>query len=495
MKKLLYTGAALSVIAIITYFNLTNIANWWVAKKDAQAQQELKKGQAIDTLPYFKNEYIVMMPKNPDSAKALATLLERKGLFPKNCNCSSSIQLWSADPNLAEIMVDLEPDHDPPPPTGSQFRRLDTLRKIKIDIPPPFAKKKDYIIARNYKLVEPMNFSRVIRPLEANTKRLPQHQANVPIVTVATIDSGVDPTVPAVNGSLFRNASGTNICSPPFFEGVYGWNALNTSNDFEPIDTDEKCYGIFSVRVGHGTLINGIIAGSGSFPNQTDFKNDVNVNIKLLNVRFDDQRENKGSLFKAICGINYALDKGAKVINVSWRLPVVGIDSPSAKAIFSATLTRLKDEKAILVACAGNDTLKSNPNLRIWPAAFSRDFEFSNNVIAVGGWNSIPPTAATQNIAPTSNVASFVDVYAPSMEIRMYNRITDLPFWRCPFIFDRAESGTSFATAFITREVAILMGNLGNSIPPDAAQIIKSQIISRGTATNSLIHAPPPPTM
>jgi hypothetical protein len=489
-KRLLYGGATVSLIAIITYFNLTNIANWWVAKKDAQDQKRLSFNK--DTLPYFKNEYIVMMPKNIDSAKALQTRLREKGLAPTACNCSSSIQLWSADPNLAEILVDLEPDHDPPPPTGLQFRRLDTIKKNKIDVPIPSFKQKDYVIARNYKLVAPLNFSKVVRPLPTNTKRLPQPLANAPVVTVATIDSGVDPTVPAVNASLYRNASGTNICISPFMEGVYGWNALNINhilNDNEPIDTDEECYGIFSLRSGHGTLINGIIAGSGWYPNQTDFTNNVNVNIKLLNVRFDDKRENKGSLFKAICGINYALDKGAKVINVSWRLPVIGIDSPSAKAIFLATLTRLRDSNAILVACAGNDTLKNNPSLRIWPAAFSRDNDFKHNVIAVGGWNSIPPTVAAQGIAPTSNIASFVDVYAPSMEIRMYNRIPDVPFWQCPFVFDRAESGTSFATAFVTREVAILMGINATNTPP---QVIKNQLIVGSAGGISFIHAPPP---
>jgi subtilisin family serine protease len=493
MKKLLYTGAALSVISIITYFNLTNIANWWVAKKDAQAQQELKKAEAFDTLPYFKNQYIITFPKNVADSAALVKRLTTIGLkLSHSCDCSDRPSLWEPiNPTEQDLIVDLEPDTDPPiPPAGSMMRKLDPNKKeSKLDTSRGILLKQmpypGAIITRNYKLIEPTINEKLVRPLADNPKRYNKNASNASKVLVATIDSGVDPTVPGVNSSLFRNSTASFIC-PTTIEGIYGWNALKTTNttaDVEPIDTDEKCYGLFSVRLGHGTLINGIIAGMGWYPNQSDFTNDVQVNIELLNVRFINQRENKGSLFHALCGINYALDKGAKVINASWRLPI-NADKPSVKAHFRWVLSKLITNEAILVAAAGNDAIANQSDLEIWPAAFSRDVDFKNNVIAVGGLDT---RNTTDNFAPTTNQAGFIDVYAPSMEIRMYNRIPSVPFWQCPFIFDKPQSGTSYATPFVARQVAILKGT--TSLTPKA---IKAQIISGTTLVGTNARADRP---
>ncbi len=495
MKRLLYTGAALSIISIFTYFNLTNIANWWVAKKDVQEQQELVKNQGKDTLPYFKNQFIVKMPANQDSAKRWNSYLTSLGLRRSDtCACSDSLILWTASSALAEILVDLQPDHEQPPPMGIMMRKLqkdskDTLPNKKAETESKVNFNPNGYISKNYKLVEPITYQKVIRPLDQNLKRFAKVERDAPKVIVATIDSGVDPSVPGVASSLFRNSAPSTICRPPTIEGIYGWNTLNTAHilsDIEPIDKDEKCYGFFSVRRGHGTLINGIIAGMGSYPNQTDFTNNTNVNIQLLNVRFVDQRTNKGSLFHAICGINYALDKGAKVINISWRLPVIGVDEASVKATFLSTLIHLRDANAMMVACAGNNQI-NDPNLKIWPAAFSHvnsfGYNFTNNVIAVGGWD----TNSTINaIANTSNVANFVDIYAPSVDIRMYNRIPPVNWWQNLFIFDIADDGTSFATPFISREVAILMAN-----PANMPAFIKNQIISPSSMP-TFAHIVPP---
>jgi subtilisin family serine protease len=492
MKRLLYTGAALSVISIFTYFNLTNIANWWVAKKDAQEQQEFVKNQGNDTLPYFKNQYIVTFPTNLAIADSLRARLTRLGLHQERaCSCLPRITLWVADPSLDGLVVDLEPDSDPPiPPTF--LRKLEQNRKMPNDtipnrLPNARVNLNDYSITRNYKIIEPLNSERVARPLVSFPNRYAHYLQSAPKVIVATLDSGVDPSVPGVNSSLYRNSATSFICQPPTIEGIYGWNTLNKANipsEAEPIDRDEKCFGWFSVRRGHGTLINGIIAGMGWYPGQVDFTNNANVNIQLLNVRFVDERLNRGSLFEALCGINYALEKGAKVINVSWRLPIIGVDSSSVKATFRQALSKLKDSSAILVACAGNDNIRSNPNLKIWPAAFSRDVDFSNNVIAVGGWDS---QSTTPDVAPTSNQASFVDVYAPSMHITMVNRVPPVSFWRCLFIFDRPQNGTSFATPFVTRQVAILMGN-----PALTPSMIKAQIVGGSAEIRPNVHVVTP---
>jgi subtilisin family serine protease len=478
MKKLLYTGAALSVISIFTYFNLTNIANWWVGKKDAQEQAERIKNQGNDTLPYFKNQYIVTMPTDSAGIKALIAKLKGYGLKQyDDCGCSARISLWGPiDPSLEGAIVEIAPDHEEPPPPGSGFtKKLERGIKAPIDSTPQVLPRlqfyNGYSITRNYKLIEPTILSKVVKPLGNYPNRFANFAKDAPKVVVATIDSGVDPTVPGVNSSLYRNTSTSFICRPSAFEGIYGWNALNippTQSNAEPIDSDEQCYGFFSVRRGHGTLINGIIAGMGWYPTQVDFTNKVNVNIQLLNVKFINQRKNNGSLFHALCGMNYALEKGAKVLNASWLLPL-DVQEYAVRTTFRETMAKLRDSNAILVACAGNNSVKNNPSLKVWPAAFSRDIDFKNNVIAVGGWDQ---QAAIPSVAEFSNEANFVDVYAPSTNITMVNRIPNVSAWQHLFIFDRPQNGTSFATPFVTRQVAILMGNV--TLTP---AMIKSQIV------------------
>lgn len=462
-KRLLYGGATVSLIAMIAYFNLTNIANWWVAKKDAQKQQEWVKSRGNDTLPYFKNQFVVTLPKDSASAKLLKARLNNLGIYQiHDCACSAGIGLWgTTDQNIDEIYVDAAPEQgDPDDPTSSI-----KMRSPKIDTTPPQRNFKGFNIVKNYKMVESTHSTKILKPLKKALNRFPQFLAASPEVIVATIDSGVDTLVPGIYPSLYRSNGFLTLCKPPTTEGVYGWNMINptnAANQREPYDNDEVCYSPFSVRRGHGTLINGIIGGMGWYPNQVDFTNNANVNVKLLNTRYFDKRLDfyrEGSLFDVLCAINYAIEKKAKVINCSWYIEHGTITDAAAKYAFRETLIRAKNENVILVMSAGNQGIKGNAGLKIWPAAFSRDIYVQDNVIAVGSWN----TNGVGSIGINSNEGNFVDVYAPGEDIRMYNRSYGSWLANWLLIFEKPDYGTSYAAPFVAREVALLRGEMGNS--------------------------------
>ena len=182
----------------------------------------------------------------------------------------------------------------------------------------------------------------------------------------------------------------------------------------------------------------------------------------MLNARYFDKRLDffpEGGLFDVLCAINYAIEKKAKVINCSWYIKHGDITEAAAKYAFTETLIRVKNENAILVASAGNQGIKNDPALKIWPAAFSRDIAFANNVIAVGSWN----TNGAGSIDANSNEGNFVDIYAPGEDIRMFNR--SYGGWLANWLFtlEKPDYGTSFSTPFVSREVALLRGEMGNS--------------------------------
>jgi subtilisin family serine protease len=479
-KRLLYGGAAVSLIAII-YFNLTNIANWWVARKDAQAIGE--RPLRPDSLPYVKGQLLVFIPKNQDSA---ATLTKRlKGLKFKqkaDCGCTENITLWEND-DLADVPLIGDPD-DVPPDHLRLIREMERQkRQLRQDTTPNPYDFNGYKVLKNYRMVTQSNFSRVRKPLATALQRYPTFMQNAPEVLVAILDSGVDTTAPGVYPSLHKNTGSAAVCRPPFAEGVYGWNVVNRINDplkREPLATDEECFNFFSVRRGHGTLINGIAAGMSWYPNQVDFANTTNVNLKLLNVRLYEKNK-VGSdigLFDVLCGLNYAIEKGAKVINCSFHIPANAISAAVARSYFLSTLTKLKAANAHLIASAGNEGTKGNASFQVFPAAFSRDADFGGNVIAVGGWDT-----GDNLIATTSNEGNYIDVYAPGQEIRMYNRLPPQNWWRSLFTFEQPDGGTSFSAAFVSREAALLRGLSGNSTP--AANIKASLMLPPHTQVSS----------
>ena len=390
------------------------------------------------TVAFREKQYVVNFPNNGDSVQ-MRQYLEVRGfrLFAK-CPCADSLQLWGG--------VDLIPDGDNPPkpvkPIGGN-------------------------ITQNFIVLEDDSVQKFRVPRIQPAIGCEQSANEKPTVKIAIVDSGIElSSLENVNSPfLSRNSNPGYACqSQTIPEGIFGINILNRLNvrrNAEPRDFD-----------GHGTFINGVLSCKASLPveyrgNNVFIGNNENVNLKLLHTKFVKNRSQGANLYDGLCGIHYALQNGAEVINVSWRALSNLSNRDSLKNAFIPTLYAIKEKNALLVTGSGNDKLKDLPadnsseRAIVFPASFSRDNTFGNYVMTVGAWD-----LGARQIATFSNEGEYVDIYAPGVDI------TSTFITRGEFRGSSLGSGTSYATPFIARTAAILRGSY-----PDASwKRIKSLI-------------------
>ncbi|MDD3925923.1 MAG: S8 family serine peptidase, partial [bacterium] len=184
-------------------------------------------------------------------------------------------------------------------------------------------------------------------------------------IIIAVVDSGVDLDHPDLQSKLTPSSS---------------WR--------DYIDSDSLPEDEF----GHGTHVAGIAAAA------TD--NSLGVagvawQCKIMPVRVLDD-EGSGTTIGIAAGIDWAVNHGADVINLS-------LGASSSDSILLSAVTRAYNAGVVLVAAAGNK--KDNEIDRpFYPAAYSQ-------VIAVAATNS-------SNIVPTFSVrGDYVDVAAPGVSV------------------------------------------------------------------------------
>lgn len=219
-----------------------------------------------------------------------------------------------------------------------------------------------------------------------------------PTVTIAIVDSGID-SLPAPHIDLEANIL------PDGYDFVNG--------DAFPIDE--------GVHRGHGTHVAGIAAATA---NEIGISG-VAPHANLLIVRVLDCTDPEGCVGTSndiALGIEYAVDMGARVINLS-----LGSNTPS-ETIRAAVYYALENQ-VIVVAASGNDGAASVS----YPAAIPE-------VIAVGASDS------ADGVAGFSNWGAALDVVAPGQDI-----------WSTvPGGGWALKSGTSMAAPFVSGVAAIL---------------------------------------
>ena len=156
-------------------------------------------------------------------------------------------------------------------------------------------------------------------------------------ILVAVVDSGVDRNHPELNGQVWQNAgeiAANNVDDDGngFVDDVRGWNFQAGHNDTMDVN-------------GHGTFCAGIIAARG---NNARGIIGVAPQAKVMPLTITDA-EGDGLISDAAAAIVYAVDKGARVINLS-----VG-DYRKLKVITSA-LAVAYQKKVVAVCSAGNDS-------------------------------------------------------------------------------------------------------------------------------------------
>lgn len=243
-------------------------------------------------------------------------------------------------------------------------------------------------------------------------------------IVIAIIDTGVDMDHPDLNGKIWNNPGetldGVDNDGNGLIDDLHGYDWVN--GDTDPQDDN-----------GHGTHCAGISAA------ETDNAQGVagvcwNCSVMPLKAF---QSSGRGSYADIAAAINYAANKGAHVINMSFGSYA---DSQVVKdALENAYGT------AVLVASAGND----NSLAKHYPAAYPW-------VIGVAA------TDGDDKKAGFSNYGTWVDVSAPGVNI--YSTLFDDTYagW----------SGTSMAAPFVSGLAALLVAEH----PTWSKELIRGQL-------------------
>jgi len=228
-------------------------------------------------------------------------------------------------------------------------------------------------------------------------------------------------------------------------------------DDYENLD--ERVYGNNSVEgpdAGHGTHVAGIIAASrGNGVGMDGIANAVEI-MTIRAVPNGDERD------KDIANaIRYAVDNGAKIINMSFGKGF----SPHKIAVDQAIL-HAESNDVLMVHAAGNDAENNDETLHFpVPEIDGRDKPVSTWIeVGASNWENLDRLAATfSNYGQKS-----VDVFAPGVDI--YSTTPDDTY--------KSQGGTSMAAPVVSGIAALIMAYY----PSFSAAEVKAIILDSATS-------------
>ena len=244
-------------------------------------------------------------------------------------------------------------------------------------------------------------------------------------IVVAVVDTGVDCGHEDLIGACWQNPgeipnNGLDDDDNGYVDDIWGWNFADNSNDV----TD---------TIGHGTHVAGIIAAR---MNNGKGIAGMAPRVRIMPVRVFSGYV--GTYYDLIRGIIYAVDNGARIINLS--LGATTYSRGEEWAIRYAL-----NRGVIVVAAAGN----MGTNVRFYPAAHP-------GVIGVA--------ALTEDGRPAtfSNYGNMVDISAPGVNI-----LSTTPGNLYGYL-----SGTSMATPHVAGVAALILSMNPSLTPTDVQDLL-----------------------
>ena len=275
-------------------------------------------------------------------------------------------------------------------------------------------------------------------------------------VIVAVIDTGIRLTHLDLAAQLWRNpgeiaGNGRDDDNNGYVDDVHGINAI--ANDGDPVDD-----------VGHGTHVAGTI---GAAANNGQPMVGVAWQVRLMACKFISD-ESDGLTSDAIECVNYAVARGARILNCSW-----GGDGYS-RSLYD-TLAAARSAGALVVASAGNDGIDNDFSPH-YPSSYDLD-----NIISVAAINRQGGLAGFSNYGVTS-----VDLAAPGDSIYSTDNVSDTSY--------RTASGTSMAAPHVSgvaalvraREPAIALADLRDRL---LRTVVPAGSLASRVATGGRVHA------
>ena len=257
-------------------------------------------------------------------------------------------------------------------------------------------------------------------------------------IIVAVLDSGIKLDHPEFSGRIWTNPNetlnGIDDDNNGYIDDINGWDFANNDND--PSDDH-----------GHGTNVTGII---GANSNNNLGYSGVDWNCKLMIGKILNAN-NSGYYSWWTDAIYYAVDNGAKVINMS--VGGSGFSSSMKDAIDYAY-----DNGVTVVACMMNE----NNDTTFYPAGYQ-------NTIAVGATNPNDERSAPFFWSPTSgsSYGNHIDVVAPGNYIYGLN-------YQSNTNYNSYWGGTSQAAPLVTGLSSLLLAQDIDKTPDDIRSIIRN---------------------
>lgn len=265
-------------------------------------------------------------------------------------------------------------------------------------------------------------------------------------VIVAIIDNGFDTFHPDLFQNVWHNPkeipdNEIDDDHNGYVDDVWGWNFVDNTNDPRPnvrnLASDVRHEGVYS----HATVVAGIIGAVGN--NGRDGVG-VNWRVKLMNVKVIDN-SGMGTIAPLGRAIRYAVDNGAKIINIS----MVGDKDDD----LDSAVQYAYNNGVVIIAAAGNygGDLNKNP---LYPVCIDAS---QSKPMLLG----VSATDQGRKLAYFSNIGSnCIDITAPGADIGSTVRYS--PDDGLNTSYSTGWQGTSFAAPIVTGAAALV-----KSVRPD----------------------------
>jgi subtilisin family serine protease len=290
-------------------------------------------------------------------------------------------------------------------------------------------------------------------------------QKDSPNVIVAVIDSGVHLGHDDLKSRIWTNpdetANSTDDDDNDLADDLHGWDFFQGDNrpdaELAPIDTLPPLCIPHSTKKKfevHGTHVAGTIGAEGN--------NNVGVcgvswNVKIMPLKFLGGTCGSGSTAGAIAAIDYAVKKGARVINASWG------GAPFSQALKDA-IDNANDKGVLFCAAAGNSA-EDNDASPHFPSSYG-----SPNIIAVAATDENDKLAGFSCFGLNS-----VDLAAPGVKI--FNAVpsgdenSTTPASKYANL-----QGTSMATPIVSGAAALIMARFPDLTHREVKQLLLSTV-------------------
>ncbi len=275
---------------------------------------------------------------------------------------------------------------------------------------------------------------------------------SVPVIA-AVVDSGVNYRHTDLVGAIWSNA-----------KGEHGYDFVN--DDSDPIDDN-----------GHGSHVAGLIGAVAN--NGVGGSGVMGSQIKIMAVKVMDST-GSGDLATVLQGVNYAVDNGAQIINLS-----LGGGPPNAvaKQVFETA----NSKGVFLVFAAGNEHLEMTPTGPFAPGLYAQQL---SGALAVASVDAADGSFSTQfsNFSPT-----MIEIAAPGDDTKTGAMVGTVVQRGLMSTFSgginayKYDVGTSMATPVVVGAVGLTIGVLKARNYAYTPELLKS-IILAGSAVNPTLN-------